>query len=58
MYNLYFFEIYDHHQSGFVTYMNELIVGLQQQCDAKLNVVILASPTSDDSAVSVPRVAL
>ncbi len=46
MYNLYFFEIYDHHQSGFVTYMNELIVGLQKQCDAKLNVVILASPTS------------
>lgn len=46
MYNLYFFEIYDHHQSGFVTYMNELIVGLQQQRDAKLNVVILASPTS------------
>lgn len=41
MYNLYFLEIYDHHQSGFVTYMNELIVGLQQQCDAKLNVVIL-----------------
>lgn len=30
MYNLYFLEIYDHHQSGFVTYMNELIVGLQQ----------------------------
>lgn len=26
MYNLYFLEIYDHHQSGFVTYMNELIV--------------------------------
>ena len=46
MYNLYFLKIYDHHQSGFVTYMNELIVGLQQQCDAKLNVVILASPTS------------
>ena len=46
MYNLYFLEIYDHHQSGFVTYMNELIVSLQQQCDAKLNVVILASPTS------------
>lgn len=41
MYNLYFLEIYDHHQSGFVAYMNELIVGLQQQCDAKLNVVIL-----------------
>lgn len=41
MYNLYFLKIYDHHQSGFVTYMNELIVGLQQQCDAKLNVVIL-----------------
>lgn len=41
MYNLYFLEIYDHHQSVFVTYMNELIVGLQQQCDAKLNVVIL-----------------
>lgn len=34
MYNLYFLEIYDHHQSGFVTYMNELIVSLQQQCDA------------------------
>ena len=44
MYNLYFFEIFHPDMTGFTTYKNELFTGLGELCDAKINVVTLASP--------------
>ncbi len=46
MYIIYFIEIYNHNQTGVLTYKNELLAGLQKLCDARLNVIVLASPTS------------